>query len=103
MKHYKDNQNKLYGFAADGSQDHLKPKGLIEISPKEAESIGIANYKETIPTGFGVTDYYRNRLHSYPDMGEFMDAWVKNDQIALEEYRQKCLAVKAKYPKPEGF
>ena len=40
---------------------------------------------------------------SYPELGEFVDAWVKNDQEALEEYRQKCLDVKAKYPKPEGF
>jgi hypothetical protein len=42
-------------------------------------------------------------LYSYPELGEFVDAWVKNDQAALEEYRQKCLAVKAKFPKPAGF
>lgn len=103
MKHYKDNENKLYGFAADGSQDHLKPEGLIEISAKEAESIGIANYKETIPTGFDSPDYFRDRMYSYPEVGIFLDAWVKNDQVALEEYRKKCLAVKAQFPKPEGF
>jgi len=103
MKHYKDNEGKLYGFAADGSQDHLKPEGLTEISAKEAESIGIQNYQKTVGAGFENTDYYRNRLYHYPELGEFLDAWVKNDQVALEEYRQKCLAVKAKYPKPEGF
>ena len=103
MKHYKDSNNNLYGFAADGSQDHLKPNNLTEISAKEAETIGIENYTKTNPTGFNSPDYFRDRMYSYPEMCEFMDAWVKNDQVALEEYRQKCLAVKAKYPKPEGF
>jgi len=103
MKHYQDNEGKLYGFAADGSQDHLKPNNLTEISAKKAETIGITSYKESIPTGFDSPDYLRDRMYSYPEVGEFLDAWVKNDQIALEKYRQKCLEVKAKYPKPEGF
>jgi len=40
---------------------------------------------------------------NYPEIGEFLDAWVKKDEVALEEYRKKCLAVKAQFPKPEGF
>ncbi len=39
------------------------------------------------------------RKTEYPPIEDFADAWVKNDEQALEEYRQKCLAVKAKYPK----
>lgn len=42
-----------------------------------------------------------NRKREYPPIADFADAWVKQDDEALEEYRQKCLAVKAKYPKPE--
>lgn len=42
-----------------------------------------------------------NRKREYPPIVDFADAWVKQDDAALEEYRQKCLAVKAKYPKPE--
>jgi len=103
MKHYKDSNNKLYGFAANGSQDHLKPDNLIEITKSEADAIGIETYKSSNAHDFEVNDYYRNRLYSYPELGEFLDAWVKKDEVALEEYRQKCLAVKAKYPKPEGF
>lgn len=44
--------------------------------------------------------YAELRRTAYPFMAEFLDAWVKNDTAALEAYRQKCLAVKAKYPKP---
>jgi ATP/maltotriose-dependent transcriptional regulator MalT len=43
----------------------------------------------------------RQRKNEYPPIADFADAWVKQDDAALEEYRQKCLAVKAKYPKPE--
>ena len=45
-------------------------------------------------------DIVKNRKTEYPPMEDFLDAWVKEDEVALEEYSQKCLAVKAKYPKP---
>ena len=45
------------------------------------------------------TEYQTLRAKEYPPIEVFVDAWVKNDQQALEDYRQKCLAVKAKYPK----
>jgi len=44
-------------------------------------------------------NYSSLREQAYPDWKEFADAWVKNDEIAMEEYRAKCLVVKAKYPK----
>jgi hypothetical protein len=40
------------------------------------------------------------RQKAYPDYREFLDAWVKDDQVALAAYKEKCLAVKSKYPKP---
>jgi len=42
-----------------------------------------------------------SRKKEYPPIEDFADAWVKQDESALEEYRQRCLAVKVKYPKPE--
>lgn len=39
------------------------------------------------------------RKNEYPPMANFLDAWVKQDQQALESYRQQCLDVKTKYPK----
>lgn len=103
MKHYKDSNNKVYGFAADGSQDHLKPDGLIEITNKEAEVLGLQNYEAQRQKDIAEMDYIRQRVMHYPPLGEFVDAWVKGDDAALEVYKQECLAVKAKYPKPAGF
>ena len=99
MKHYKDAQGNVFAYAKDGSQDHLIKSGLTQINSSEIDSL----IKTKQQAEFDNNDYYRKRLYSYPELGEFVDAWVKNDQVALEEYRQKCLAVKAKYPKPEGF
>ncbi len=99
MKHYKDANNKLFGIA-DGEP---VPAGLTEITKVEAERIGKLNYEKFREEELINMDYVRQRLTAYPELGEFVDAWVKNDQAALEEYRQKCLAVKAKYPKPQGF
>ena len=103
MQHYKDAQGNLYGFAVDGSQDHLKPAGLIGLSDAEVAQHGVLNYQKQREDELAGMDYYRQRLMNYPEMGEFIDAWVKNDEEALEEYRQKCLAVKAQYPKPSDF
>jgi hypothetical protein len=99
MKHYKDSDNKLFGIE-DGQS---VPAGLIEITKLEAEVIGKQNFEAKRETEIAAMDYVRQRLTAYPELGQFIDAWVKNDQEALEEYRQDCLAVKARFPKPEGF
>lgn len=99
MKHYKDADNKLFGIA-DGQP---VPAGLTEITKVEADRIGKLNYEKFREEELAKMDYVRQRINNYPELGEFVDAWVKNDQAALEEYRQKCLAVKTQFPKPEGF
>lgn len=99
MKHYKNSDNKLFGI----EEGQPIPEGLVEISKIEAERIGKENYEKARAEEIAQMDYVRQRLTAYPELGEFVDAWVKNDQVALEEYRQKCLAVKAQFPKPEGF
>ena len=45
--------------------------------------------------------YQELRAAEYPDFGDYLDGIVKGDQNQIEEYIQKCLAVKEKYPKPE--
>jgi hypothetical protein len=99
MKHYKDSQGNVYAYEADGSQDDLIKSELIPIKDSEVEPLVRAKQEAE----FAKEDYYRKRIYSYPELGEFVDAWVKGDEKALEEYKQKCLEVKAKYPKPEGF
>jgi len=44
--------------------------------------------------------YQRKRADEYPDVREYLDGVVKNDQAQIQAYVDACLAVKAKYPKP---
>ena len=43
--------------------------------------------------------YKELRTAEYPPMEDYLDAIVKGDIEAEEEYKRKCLDVKAKYPK----
>ena len=47
------------------------------------------------------TEYQRLRAPKYPPLTELADAIAKDDPVALAEYRAKCMAVKALYPKPQ--
>jgi hypothetical protein len=48
------------------------------------------------------TQYQRDRKNEYPPIEDYLDAIVKGDQSQIDEYINKCLAVKAKYPKPNS-
>ena len=48
------------------------------------------------------TEYQRLRAKEYPDVKEYLDGLVKGDTEQMQAYIDACLAVKAKYPKPEG-
>jgi hypothetical protein len=45
--------------------------------------------------------YKEKRAEEYPSIGDYLDGIVKNDQAQIAKYIADCLAVKAKYPKPE--
>lgn len=47
------------------------------------------------------TKYQRQRAAEYPPMADYLDGVVKGDQAQVQAYIDACLAVKAKYPKPE--
>ena len=49
------------------------------------------------------TEYQRLRAAEYPPMADYLDGIVKNDQEQIQTYIDACLAVKTKYPKPEGM
>jgi hypothetical protein len=46
--------------------------------------------------------YKKRRKLEYPDIQEYLDGVVKGDQAQIDKYIADCLAVKAKYPKPEA-
>jgi hypothetical protein len=48
------------------------------------------------------TEYQRLRAKEYPPVADYLDAVVKGDLVGQQVYIDACLAVKAKYPKPEG-
>lgn len=43
----------------------------------------------------------RQRAAEYPPITDYIDGIVKGDQAQVQAYIDACLAVKAKYPKPE--
>ena len=49
---------------------------------------------------YNALNYQRRRKLEYPPITDYLDAVVKGDQDQIDEYIQKCLAVKTKYPKP---
>ena len=44
-------------------------------------------------------NYQLLREPLYPSQAEYLDAVVKGDEIAIQQYREKCWAIKEKYPK----
>ena len=48
------------------------------------------------------TQYQRDRAAEYPSINNYIDGVVKGDQAQIQAYIDACLAVKAKYPKPDA-
>lgn len=46
-------------------------------------------------------EYKSKRAKAYPPMTDYLDGIVKGDQAQVQAYIDACLAVKAKYPKPQ--
>ena len=93
MKHYKDSQNNLFGF----DDDEAIPEGLVEITLDEVNTINAAKQQ----AGFAALTYAEKRAAEYPPVADYLDAVVKGDQAQMQAYIDACLAIKAKYPKPE--
>lgn len=52
-------------------------------------------------SALAATEYQRLRAAEYPPITDYIDGIVKGDQAQVQAYIDACLAVKAKYPKPE--
>lgn len=50
---------------------------------------------------YDALEYQRLRAPEYPSITDYIDGVVKGDQAQIDKYIADCLAVKAKYPKPE--
>lgn len=95
---------------------YLIPGGCIDVPPpnvpegRRAKWVDSWVFEDTPPppepTPEPVADpyadtYAEKRAAEYPPMADYLDAVVKGDQAQIDAYVAACLAVKAKYPKPE--
>jgi hypothetical protein len=62
----------------------------------------IVDEKNRLQAEWDSTEYQRLRAKEYPPVTDYLDAVVKGDLGQQQTYIDACLAVKAKYPKPEG-
>lgn len=92
----------------------LRPKAEWTAHGDEYEGIQWMDENQTLPSKAEVlaevvrlqeeasrTAYREHRAREYPPMEDYLDAVVKGDQEQIDRYIAACLAVKAKYPKPE--
>ena len=96
MKFYKDNQNNIFAYESDGSQDHLINPSYVEITKTVVDE----TLKNKLDEEFNKLTYAEKRAQEYPDFKEYLDGVVKGDLVQQQNYIDACLAVKTKYPKP---
>ena len=72
----------------------------VQDKPTEEECYAEVN---RLQAEYDLLAYQRNRSLEYPDFLDYIDGIVKGDQEQVDAYIAACLAVKAKYPKPEGL
>jgi hypothetical protein len=72
------------------------PDGMVPFTPEEemeADAIMVIRAAEL---------YKNQRASEYPPMADYLDGIVKGDTAQVQTYIDACLAVKAKYPKPDA-
>lgn len=88
--HYKAPDNSLH-FLDDESFIYLLPTGSVVITDEEAKTLRPKRPELT---------YVELRAAEYPPLLDLIDGLVKDDASQVQAYKDACLAVKAKYPKP---
>jgi hypothetical protein len=85
----------------------LVPANATTIQPPSTaqDELAVFNEKDNsweVIKGKKVKPHYKQlRRREYPSIFEYIDGIVKNDHDQINKYINKCLAVKAKYPKPQ--
>lgn len=78
-----------YVATIEGREHFWIPK----LSDAEKAAVAAANTLENI---------LRKRAAEYPPITDYLDGIVKGDAEQVQAYIDACLAVKAKYPKPDA-
>jgi hypothetical protein len=95
MSHFKDSENKLY-WLDDGVDSAIWLPQCTPITDEEANLIRVS---EQAALEASLT-YAQKRASEYPPITDYLDGIAKGDQAQIDKYIADCLAVKAKYPKP---
>ena len=61
----------------------------------------VAYDKSAVESYVNAHAYIAKRASEYPPITDYIDGVVKGDTEQVQAYIDACLAVKAKYPKPE--
>jgi len=77
---------------------HLERIALLAQSPDGACDVEAMCVQTATP--IAEPSFIELRIAAYPDVYEYLDAVVKQDFTAIEAYRNKCLVIKTRYPKP---
>jgi hypothetical protein len=67
---------------------------------KPNKSVVLAKMAE-LQLEYDAKEYKELRKKEYPPIEDYLDGIVKGDTQQVQDYIDACLAVKAKYPKPE--
>ena len=59
----------------------------------------VQNEIDRLQAEYDAQEYARKRKAEYPDIYDYMDGIVKNDQAQIDKYIADAQAVKSKYPK----
>lgn len=70
---------------------YIHDDNFLNIAIQQTFSEDISNWR--------IENYSVLREMAYPLQEDYLDAIVKNDEVALQEYIQKCLIVKERFPK----
>jgi photosystem II stability/assembly factor-like uncharacterized protein len=95
MKLYKDNNNNIFAYEEDGSQDHLIGD-KVQITEEEASSI----YNQKTQDELDKLTYAEKRAMAYKPLTEQLDMQYWDTVNGTDTWKQHIDAVKAAYPKP---
>ena len=93
MKLFKNNNNQIFAYEADGSQDHLI-EGKTSITQAEADALIAANKQQS----FNALTYAQKRAAAYPPIGDQLDDLFRQGAFSPEMAAQ-LKAVKTAHPK----
>ena len=80
----------------DGKGSYIQEWNVVEAQPTKEQLDALESQANDVEA---LNQVYKNRRKEYPDIYDYMDGIVKNDQTQIDKYIADAQAVKSKYPK----